>query len=272
MTFRALYRAEQLLTLSAPTGPVLGIDTASSFASLALIAEGRVLAEISEPATSHGATLPITVARILGRTGLGPADLAAVAVGTGPGSFTGLRVGLSYAKGLAMAGGCAIVGVPSLDSMALSALEKGMAGPGETICPVLDARKGEVYAALYRVGADAVEKVSDDLVVTLEYLVPRIQSDVVFVGDAMAEKAGALINAQCRRAAVLNNDELCSRGRMVAVMGAEALMRNETHSAATLQPLYVRPAEAVLNQAGKNFGERSYGAQRGRSHPAARPA
>lgn len=272
MTSRALYRAEQLLASSSPAGPILGIDTASPLASLALIAEGRILAEISEPATSHGATLPATVGRILHETGLEPGDLAAVAVGIGPGSFTGLRVGLSYAKGLAMAGGCAIVGVPSLDAMALCALEKGMAEPDHIICPVLDARKGEVYAALYRVGTDGIEKISSDLLVTLEYLVPHIGHDVVLVGDAMAKEAGALISAQGRRATVLRNGELRSRGRMAAVMGAEALMRNETQSAAMLQPLYVRPAEATLKRAGRDFGERSYGAQRGRSHPAARPA
>jgi tRNA threonylcarbamoyladenosine biosynthesis protein TsaB len=272
MTYRVLYRAEQLLASSACAGPVLGIDTATPVASLALIAEGRVLAEISEPVTAHGAALPSAVESLFYGTGFGLRDLAAVAVGIGPGSFTGLRVSLSYAKGLAMATGCAIMGVPSLDSFALCALEEGAARPGDSICAVLDARKGEVYAALYRVGPDALEKITGDLIVTLEYFAPCVTGDVVFLGDARAEDAGSLASVHGRRVTVLRSGGLRTHGRIVAAMGARGLVRNEVDAAATLEPLYVRSAEATFSPAAATPGVGAYGASRRRDHPAARLA
>src|SRR5271169_3851012 len=121
MTSRELFRVERLLAAGAAVGPVLGLETGTPTASLALIAEGRLLAQISRPATSHGATLPAMVDELLERAALRLDDLAGVAVGIGPGSFTGLRIGLGYAKGLAWAGGLAIVGINSLDAIAVGA-------------------------------------------------------------------------------------------------------------------------------------------------------
>ena len=78
-----------------------------------------MLAEASHSVASHGAELPEAVAGLLGRAGLSIGGLKAIAIGIGPGSFTGLRVGLSYAKGLKLATGCAFLGIPSLDTLAL---------------------------------------------------------------------------------------------------------------------------------------------------------
>src|SRR5271167_3853973 len=164
MTSRALFRVNRLLEQAAATSPVLGLDTSTSIASLALIAHGKVAASLARPVTSHGAALPGAIDEILGAAGLSIRDLGAFAVGTGPGSFTGLRIGISYAKGIAMASGCAIAGVPAFDAIALALLERNNIGLGtelgRLVCVVLDARKGEVYAALYRVVADGVEKLT----------------------------------------------------------------------------------------------------------------
>ncbi|MFZ1122521.1 MAG: tRNA (adenosine(37)-N6)-threonylcarbamoyltransferase complex dimerization subunit type 1 TsaB, partial [Candidatus Binataceae bacterium] len=169
---------------------MLGIDTGGPRADLAVVVGGRVLAEASHSVVSHGAELPEAVARLLGRAGLATVDLKAITIGIGPGSFTGLRVGLSYAKGLKLAIGCALLGIPGLDTLALTALAEISAMPGQRlICPVLDARRGEVYAALYRTSGDGLEKLSDDLVVTLENLAPHLGTDVLLVGDAKAEEA-----------------------------------------------------------------------------------
>jgi len=145
MTSRTLL-AERLL--SASCGPILGLETGSANASLAIIAGGRVLGEISRPVSSHGSSLPAEVGELLSNAGLNFPDLAGIAVGIGPGSFTGLRVGLSYAKGLVMALRCAIVGLPSLDSVALSVMESRAAAVGQLSCPIVNASKGEVYAAI----------------------------------------------------------------------------------------------------------------------------
>ena len=103
MTSRVSFRVNRLLEQAAATRPVLGLDTSTSIASLALIAGGKVAASLERPVTSHGAALPGAIDELLGSAGLSIRDIGAIAVGTGPGSFTGLRIGISYAKGIAMA-------------------------------------------------------------------------------------------------------------------------------------------------------------------------
>jgi tRNA threonylcarbamoyladenosine biosynthesis protein TsaB len=247
MTSRTLCTVEAALAAGAEAGPVLGIDTGGPHADLALIAGGQVLAEASHSVASHGAELPQAVAGLLARAGLTARELRAIAVGIGPGSFTGLRIGLSYAKGLKLATGCALVGIPSLDTLALTALAEISAKRDESVvCPVLDARKGEVYAALYRTSDDGLEKLSDDLVVTLEDLAPHLGTDVLLVGDAKAEEARSLAVRAGGRAACLGVTGLRLRGRVVAAMGAARLVAGEADNAFALEPLYVRSAEAIF--------------------------
>jgi len=261
MTSRILC-IESALASGAAAGPVLGIDTGGPRADLALVAGGRVLAEGSYSAASHGAELPAAAAQVLARAGLSLRQLKAVAVGIGPGSFTGLRVGLSYAKGLKLAVGCALLGIPSLDTLALTALAEISVTPaGRLICPVLDARKGEVYAALYRTSEDGLEKLSDDLVVALENLVPHLGTDVVLVGDAKAEEACASVLRAGGRATCLEMTGLHLRGRVVAALGAARLVAGETDNAFVLEPLYVRSAEAIFKVGPLTTGVMGNGAE-----------
>ncbi len=252
MTSRVLCRVSRLLERTAATRPVLGLDTSTSIASLALIAHGTVAASVERPVTSHGAALPGTVGELLSAAGLPIGALGAIAVGTGPGSFTGLRIGLSYAKGIAMASRCALVGVPGFDAMALAALERNNSAPGRLVCVVMDARKGEVYAALYRVVADGLEKLSEELVIALKDLTSRITGDVMFVGDQRAKEAAALVESQGHRAALAEAETLDLRGVCVAAIGGARFARGETDRAASLEPLYIRTPEATFMPPKKN--------------------
>ena len=249
MTSRELFRAERLLELSAGVGPVLGLDTASATASLAIVSHGKVLAELARSAASHGAALPAAAAEALTQAGITLKDLHGIAVGVGPGSFTGLRVGLAYAKGLVLALGCALIGIPTFDCLALAALEQTSAPEGSLICPILDARKGEVYANLYRVRADRLDKISQPLVIKLQSLFPELSDGVILIGDSKAKEASLLLNERAIRSTVLDEVELNSRGRYVAALGAERISRGEIDTPATLEPLYVRTAEATFKPA-----------------------
>src|SRR5258708_38906452 len=155
--------AERISQAAAAVGPVLGIETGGRVISLGVVNGGQLKASFARQLESHCAGLPPAIDRVLEAAGLKLRDLVGVAVGIGPGSFTGLRVGLSYAKGLARALGIELVGVPSLDAIALG--ERLKPRPGATVCPVIDARRGEVYGALYRFSADALQKVVDEFVV-----------------------------------------------------------------------------------------------------------
>jgi tRNA threonylcarbamoyladenosine biosynthesis protein TsaB len=228
----------------------MGLDTSGPTASLALVRDGAVVAEVARSATSHGAELPDAVDALLRQAGCGIRELAGIAVGLGPGSFTGLRIGLSYVKGLVMALGCAAVGVPTFDLFALAAVEGAPSAPADSlICPIVDARKGEVYSALYRVVPDGVENISEVSVAPLEFLVRQVSSDVILAGDWKTREAAALLEQRGVRAIVLNEAELNLRGRMAAALGAMRLCMGRADSPAALEPLYVRAAEATFKPA-----------------------
>jgi tRNA threonylcarbamoyladenosine biosynthesis protein TsaB len=252
MTSRVLCRVSGLLEQAAATRPVLGLDTSTSVASLALVALGKVVASLDRPATSHGASLPATVDELLQTACLKIADLGAIAVCIGPGSFTGLRIGISYAKGIAMATECALVGVHGFDAIALSAVERHNIEPDRLICVVVDARKGEVYTALYRAVSDGLKKLSEESVVALEHLASRVTEDVTFVGDDRAKDAAALMESRGYRVAVFNTGELDMRGVCVAALGGARFARGETDRAASLEPLYIRTPEATFKPTSKS--------------------
>ena len=247
MTSRVLCRVSRLLEQAAETGPVLGLDTSTQIASLAVVARGRIAATVAHPVSSHGASLPGVVDELLSNAGFTIRDLAAIAVGIGPGSFTGLRIGLSYAKGLAMASGCALTGVPGFDAMAMAAIDTTTSiEVGRLLVVVVDARKNEVYATLYRVVADGLEKLTEDLVVTLEHLASRITEDVTFIGDSTAKDAAALVSKKGHRAAVFETGTLDMRGVSIAAIGAARFTRGEMDRVSSLEPLYIRTPEATF--------------------------
>src|SRR5579872_5212247 len=245
MTSHILFRAERLLELSAGVGPVLGLDTASATASIAIVAHGKVMAEVTRPASSHGAELPAAVAEVTDRAGIALKDLQGIAVGIGPGSFTGLRVGLSYAKGLVLALGCALVGIPTFDCLALAAYEHTHPPDGTLICPIVDARKGDVYTNFYRARPDRLDKISQPLVIRLQDISPRLSDGAILIGDSKAKEASLLLSERGIPSTVLDEAGIHSRGRYVAALGAEAISRGVMDNPAIVEPLYVRSAEAT---------------------------
>jgi tRNA threonylcarbamoyladenosine biosynthesis protein TsaB len=261
--------AEALLKAGAAAGPVLGLDTGTLSAHLGIVSGGRVLASIAHPAKSHGADLPELVEALMGEAGLKFKDLAGIAVGIGPGSFTGLRVGVSYVKGLALAARIKVAGVPSLDAIALCAAGE----PGDsdkTICPVIDARKGELYTSLYRVAGDALERRTDDLVVKIELLIKELEGRVVFAGEAKAEEACEHFRKIGGRGEVVGNARLQLVGGFIAAIGAARVVEGDIDPIMGLEPRYVRPPDATVKHTALKPGEAIHGTSRGRASPAVR--
>lgn len=125
--------------------PILAIDTATLVSSVALATVDNVLAEITlQTKKTHSELLMPHIAKLLDMAQVAKSDLKGVAVSIGPGSFTGLRIGLSTAKTLAYALQIPVVGVPTLAAMAY-----GCPVPGVILAPMLDAQKGNVYQALF---------------------------------------------------------------------------------------------------------------------------
>ena len=140
-----------------PGALILGIDTATRYLCLALVRRGgAVLAETAEPVDrEHAARIVPALDALFGSAGARPADLFGISVGTGPGSYTGLRIGVATAKGLADGLGVELAGADTLAALAAAGL-----APGQTGVAMLDARRGNVYYGVYRHGGDGVAVLS----------------------------------------------------------------------------------------------------------------
>jgi tRNA threonylcarbamoyladenosine biosynthesis protein TsaB len=218
----------------------LGVDTATWTASVGLVRDGEVVAEKSRYTTaSHGEHLFALVEAVLLEAGVTLSDVGVIAGSSGPGSFTGLRIGLSVVKGLAYAGGQKVVAVSTLEALARSAEEReGL------VCACLDARKHEVYAALFRCAGERVDRLTPDMAIKPERLPPMISGRCLLIGDG-AEVYREMI-ARRLGEQVWFSRWVHPRGGVVAQMGWERFCRGEYDSPGTLAPVYVRPPEVKL--------------------------
>jgi tRNA threonylcarbamoyladenosine biosynthesis protein TsaB len=190
---------------------------------------------------SHAVSLLPLIDEVLTSAGCSVDALDAVAVSSGPGSFTGLRIGLSVAKGLACAGGIGVVAVHTLEALA-----RTLPGHRGVICSLLDARKGEVYAACFEASPQGWRRLTADQLVTPEALVTTLQTPCVVLGDAVIEYGEFLRSRLQSRVTVLPFDTYGPRGGIVAGIGYERLASGQIHDIAALEPLYIRPSEAEL--------------------------
>jgi len=223
---------------------VLGIETATEFASVALVDDGEVLAEaLARLHRRLTEELVLLVKWTLERAGVEPGELAGVAVSAGPGSFTGLRVGMATAKGLCFARGLPIVAVPTLKAMAAR-----MAPSSLPICPLLDARRREVYAALYRWEGDDLAEVLPPKALALEELLSSLDGPVLFTGDAARTFRKPILKHLGDRAKFAPPELSLPHAASVARMGEEALARGEVSDLSSLEPTYIRGSGVRLGK------------------------
>ncbi len=216
---------------------VLGIESSGTLGGVALLDDGTPLGEaVFEKGMVHGRDIAPAAARLLREAGRGPADLGLVAVDIGPGSYTGLRVGLAAAKGLAIALGRPVIGVPSLDAVALAA-----AGLGRSLACALDAKWDQVYGALYEVRSGRPERTSEMFAERPEEFAARVAPGTIVAGDAL-DRHAALFAA--RGAVSAPEGHRAPRPSVVAALGLARHLAGERHDAATLVPLYLRRTEA----------------------------
>ena len=218
---------------------VLAVETSSLAGGVALLDDERLVAEyLLDVSVTHSERLMAAVDEVLTGARWTGRDLGGLAVAVGPGSFTGLRIAVSTAKGLALALGLPIAAVPTLDAMAAA-----LPWAALPVCPVLDARKGEVYASLYRWDGAAMRREWEYLALAPEALAARLGEPTLLVGDG----APAVRSPHAR---TVPPPRRLPSPACVGVLGLERLRRGETVPAATLAPLYLRPSEAELKRRG----------------------
>ncbi|MBU4176818.1 MAG: tRNA (adenosine(37)-N6)-threonylcarbamoyltransferase complex dimerization subunit type 1 TsaB [Desulfurivibrionaceae bacterium] len=233
---------------SASAPVILALETATTCGSLALVAEGRCLAEYSlNTSITHSRRLLSGIDWLLAQCELSWPHIGAIAVSLGPGSFTGLRIALSTAKGLCMATGKPLLGVGTLDGLAGQFPYSSL-----PICPVVDARKNEIYTALYRCNQHGVaEKTTGPMVIKPERLQEFITTPTLLVGDGLP-LYGQLLKELLGESALLASPEICfARAAAIGSLAWDLFRQGSFLNPATAVPIYVRASDAELH-----FGER----------------
>ena len=222
---------------------LLTIQTATPAGSVALTAGEHLLAELFfDCHRPYGSWLIAAVDRLCREVGLTAGDLDGFGVTVGPGSFTGLRVGLATIKGLALAAGKPVAGVSTLQTLAMQAPHAAL-----PVCAVLDARKQEVYASSYRWQEGWPRPLAGERVLPPEQLLASFSRDVLFVGDGARDYRTLITRQLGSRAHFLPAAYDPPRAAHAALLALRAFAAGAAQPAAAVNPFYIRPSEAELN-------------------------
>lgn len=228
---------------------ILAVDTSAKPVSCALAEDGRILASFyANTGLTHSQTLMPMIENLLNVAEKSLSDLDAVAVNAGPGSFTGVRIGVSAVKGLAFTGELPCIPVSTLESMA----ENAVAVPGTVICCLMDARCQQVYGALFEKGEDGVvRRLSEDEALTVAQMGERVVAlgkPVVLVGDG-SEMCYRIWKGTLSSVYLAPPSVRYQNAAATAVIAARRFAEGKTISAEELLPLYLRlpQAERELN-------------------------
>ena len=212
---------------------LLAIDTSTDSAGLALVQDGKVLAEATwRCGQNHSVELLPRLAEMLEQTGVELKSLNCILVAKGPGSFNGLRVGLSTAKGLAFSLDIPIIGVGSLELEARQHAESDL-----PICPVFNAGRGEIATALYRNKA-GWQQLAPEHITTVDALDSEITEKTLFCGEYLPVIADELSKRLKDKAVIAPGRP--RRAALLAELAEERLKAEDYDNPATLQPLYLR--------------------------------
>ena len=219
----------------------LAIDTSTKTASIALLEDDVVLSEVFINLNlHHSVTLLPAMENLTRVAGTTPDRADLLACTTGPGSFTGLRIGISTVKGLALATGRPVVGVSTLDALALNLVPSSM-----TICPMLDAGKKQVWTAIYRIGRKGIpEKTGKELVTDVEKFLRDLdrEEEIIFVGDGAIKYSSLIGEILPERSFLATGHHQFIRAAAVGMLGRRKFNDGDILDFITFTPLYLRPS------------------------------
>jgi len=220
---------------------ILALDTTTNFGSVAILDETRLVAEVdSESSTSHSARLLKSIDHLMRLASWDIKDIDGFAAAAGPGSFTGIRVGLSTIKALSFASGKPVAAVSSLAALAAKLRDTG----GRLLCPLIDAKKGEVYGALYESSGRELKELipqgaygPDDMLSLLpgRRLVHFLGTGVATYGEKIRSRLGDRARFPDRSLFI---------AREVGVLGREILAGGGGVKGEALEPIYFRKSQA----------------------------
>ena len=221
---------------------ILAFETSAKAASVALMEEGKLLGEsYQNTGLTHSQTLMVMAQDLLKQCGKTVSDLTAVAVAEGPGSFTGVRIGVAAAKGMSWGVELPCYGVSTLEAMAESlGIYQGY------VCPCMDARRSQVYNALFYVNCGKIERKSADRAIALAELkeeLKTLEGPIFLVGDG-GNLAYKTLSAELPDLILPPEHRLHQRATGVALLAAKKQAAGETGDGNALTPNYLRLSQA----------------------------
>jgi tRNA threonylcarbamoyladenosine biosynthesis protein TsaB len=220
---------------------ILGIETSTKTCSIALTDGEKIRDEISlHLGLSHSEKLIPLIDEILKRNGKAIKDIDGIAVSIGPGSFTGIRVGVSTARGLAQSLNIPLVGIPSLDALAF-----GVGTSGEVVCPMIDALRREIYSALY----EGRKRLTRHQLIGIENWLERLKEKretILFLGEAVDIYENLIKDFLKKKARIVKKEKRYASAAKVAELGREKLVSGEGKKYDEVFPLYIRRPEAEV--------------------------
>jgi tRNA threonylcarbamoyl adenosine modification protein YeaZ len=220
----------------------LAIDTSTEIASVAVSSEGVLVSELTWRAGhNHTAELMPNLVTVLHGARIDLKNIDGIVVASGPGSFNGLRVGMSVAKGLGFALGAPLVGVSTLEVAAYP-----HSAPGLPVCSIISAGRGDIAAAIFRLMRGKWLRLLEERVTTPDELVAGIGSTTVFCGVIPPEAASRISQGLGRKAVFAAGASAPRRAGYLAELGWKRLSQGDHDHSPTLQPMYLkRPAITV---------------------------
>lgn len=220
----------------------LAFETSAKAASVALVADGKLLGEsYQNTGMTHSQTLMVMAEDVLRTAGKAVTDVTAVAVANGPGSFTGVRIGVAAAKGFAWGRELPCYGVSTLEAMALS-----LGAYQGYICPVMDARRAQVYNALFYVNQGRLDRRTEDRAIALTDLgqeIKNLQEPIFLVGDGSILCYNTLLES-VPTLVLPPEHRMHQRAVGVALLAEQMARAGETGDGAALAPNYLRLSQA----------------------------
>ena len=223
---------------------VLALDTSTKFLSIACLENDSVKAAFHEDVgIRHSEVLIDALRETSGSLGWSMGEIGLICTGLGPGSFTGVRIGVATVKGLAAVLRNKVVGVPSMDAIVMEA------PPGRKLAaPFLDARKGKIYACIYDRSGGQARRITDYLLTTVDEFLDGLKEKVFLFGDAVTKYKEKLDN--CSLAEYAENIDWYPRAAHIGRIGfRKALTAADDPEA--LEPLYLHAKECQIQKRGK---------------------
>ncbi len=189
----------------------------------------------------------LEIDKLLSRHSYGIEDVDLFSVGLGPGSFTGLRIGVTTIRAMALALKKPIIGIPSIDALAYA-----VADNNQDICVIIDAKQAKVYACFYKQNKGIIKPAGKILLLPIDELLARVKAPALFTGDAIALYKEPILKANIAGVNFTSEEAWLPKAAIIGALGFGKWKKRYRDSVFTLAPLYIYPKECSIKNAGKH--------------------